>query len=184
MDKALFYKTVRTKLGKLNPSQVGGFEEVLRATDGQPLAHRAYSLATAWHETAATMLPVREAYWVSEAWRKKNLRYYPYYGRGYVQLTWLVNYEKADKELNLGGELVKNLDLAMDVKIAADVMRLGMDEGWFTGIKLSDVLPSKGVATRQQYMKARRIINGTDAADKIEDYAQVFERALRDGGMK
>jgi len=186
MDKIAFYNTVKAKLGRLNASQVAGFEEVLTATEGQPLSHRAYSLATAWHETAATMLPVREAYWLSESWRKANLRYYPYYGRGYVQLTWLVNYQKADKELNLGGTLVKNLDRAMEPKIAAQIMRLGMDEGWFTNgkHKLSTHLPMSGTATREQYMNARRIINGTDEADKIEDYAQAFERALRDAGMK
>ena len=53
-----------------------------------PTAWCAYGLATAWWETNKTMQPVREAYWLSEAWRKPNLRYYPHYGRGYVQLTW------------------------------------------------------------------------------------------------
>lgn len=183
MDRAKFYNTVRIKLGPLNQSQINGFEAVLNATEGQPLAHRAYSLATAWHETARTMLPVREAYWLSEAWRKKNLRYYPWYGRGYVQITWKANYEKADKELGLGGALLRNLDLAMSPNIAAKIMRRGMDQGWFTKIKLSDCLPSSGTATREQYIKARKIINGKDKADLIEDYAQVFEKALIDGGM-
>jgi putative chitinase len=184
MDKAAFYITVKAKLGSITASQVGGFEEVLAATEGQPLSHRAYSLATAWHETAKTMLPVREAYWVSEAWRKANLRYWPHYGRGYVQLTWDYNYAKADKELKLGGTLIKNLDRAMEPKIAAQIMRLGMDEGWFTGVSLKKVLPLSGTATKAQYIAARKIINGTDKADLIEDYAQAFERALRDAGVK
>ena len=34
----------------------------------------AYILATAYWETARTMHPVVEAYWLSEEWRKKNLR--------------------------------------------------------------------------------------------------------------
>ena len=34
----------------------------------------AYLLATAFWETARTMQPVVEAFWLSEAWRKKNLR--------------------------------------------------------------------------------------------------------------
>lgn len=54
----------------------------------------AYVLATVEWETAKTFKPVREAFWLSEAWRKKNLRYYPFYGRGYVQLTWEKNYKK------------------------------------------------------------------------------------------
>jgi hypothetical protein len=43
-------------------------------------------------ETASTFAPVREAFWLDENWRRANLRYYPYYGRGYIQLTWESNY--------------------------------------------------------------------------------------------
>jgi hypothetical protein len=41
-------------------------------------------VATTKIETASTFEPVREAFWVGEAWRKENLRYWPYYGRGYL----------------------------------------------------------------------------------------------------
>ncbi len=131
-------------------------------------------LATAYHETKYTMQPVREAYWMSEAWRKKNLRYYPHYGRGYVQLTWPFNYERADRELGLNGALVANLDLAMQPDIAAKIMIYGMREGWFTNKKLSDYIK----AGKADYVGARRIINGTDAARKITGYAETFEKAL------
>lgn len=182
MNIAQFYKTVRTKLGPLSELQVQGFGAVLPALAGAPLAHAAYMLATAWHETNKTMQPVREAYWLSEAWRKANLRYWPWYGRGYVQLTWEANYDRADKELALGGSLLAKPDRAMEPAIAAKIMRRGMDEGWFTGATLAAMLPLKGTATRDQYMNARAIINGRDRADLIEDYAQAFERALLDGG--
>lgn len=184
MDKAAFFTTVRSRLGPLKTEQVEGTETVLAAAEGAPLAHAAYMLATAWHETNKTMQPVREAYWLSEDWRKKHLRYWPWYGRGYVQLTWESNYRKADSELDLRGSLVGNADRAMEPEIAAKIMRKGMDEGWFTGVSLSAVLPSSGVATREQYMNARTIINGRDKADLVEDYAQAFERALRDGGWE
>ena len=52
----------------------------------------AYVLATVEWETNKTFKPVKEAYWLSEDWRRANLRYYPYYGRGFVQLTWKNNY--------------------------------------------------------------------------------------------
>lgn len=187
LDKAAFFTTTRAKLGPLKTRQVRGLETCLAACAGAPLAHAAYMLATAWHETNATMEPVREAYWLSEIWRQQHLRYFPWYGRGFVQLTWEGNYVRADEEaadagLIQPGELLGNPDLAMRPDIAAFVMRHGMDQGWFTGVKLSAVLPLKGVATRQQYMNARTIINGRDKADLVEDYAQVFERALRDGG--
>ena len=41
----------------------------------------AYVLATAYWETNRTMKPVEEAYWLSEEWRRKNLRYYPWHGQ-------------------------------------------------------------------------------------------------------
>lgn len=184
LDKGAFYETVRKRLNGLTTSQVSGMEQVLAACAGAPLAHAAYMLATAWHETNRTMLPVREAYWLSEQWRRQNLRYFPWYGRGYVQLTWEANYKKADKKLGLNGQLLAEPDKAMEPEIAAKIMRIGMDEGWFTGVSNRKVLPSKGVATREQYMNARTIINGRDKADLVEDYAQVFERALRDGGLE
>ncbi len=184
MNEPAFYATLVGKLGRLSDTQRAGFKTVLAACAGAPLAHAAYMLATAWHETAKTMQPVREAFWLSEDWRKTHLRYYPWYGRGYVQLTWQPNYKRADDELGLNGSLVAKADRAMEPAIAAQIMRKGMDEGWFTGVKLSAVLPMSGVADREHYMNARTIINGHDKADLIEDYAQVFERALRDGDWK
>ena len=187
MDVAAFFNTVRARLGPLNQSQVDGFNIVLKATDGQPLAHRAYTLATPWWETKQTMQPVREAYWLSEDWRRAHLRYFPWYGRGYVQLTWETNYTKAGILLAAGGvlqpgDLTANPELAMRPDVAAFVLRHGMDQGWFTGVSLAHVLPLTGTATHDQYVNARTIINGHDKADNIEAIAQVFERALRDGG--
>jgi putative chitinase len=187
MDDKAFFAEVRAKLGALNQSQIDGFNVVLEATDGQPLAHRSYSFATAWWETGRTMRPVREGLTVSEAWRKANLRYYPWYGRGYVQLTWERNYLNADLYLAAAGliepgALMANLDIAMVPKNAAHILRGGMDDGWFTKVKLADVLPSSGVATAAQYLAARTIINGHDKADVVENFAQIFERAFRIAG--
>jgi putative chitinase len=185
-DKARFYATVRTKLGRLSTNQVAGFEAVLSAIEGTPLSWAAFKLATTWHETNKTMEPVIEAYWLSETWRKNNLRYYPWYGQGYVQLTWERNYRVADVKaaaagLINAGELIANPTLARRPDIAGFVLNVGCDEGWFTGVKCSSVLPATGTATRVQYMNSRTIINGRDKSDLIEDYCQVFERALRDG---
>lgn len=187
MNAGEFFSTVRAKLGSLSQSQVDGINSVLAAARGAPLAYTAYMLATAWHETNKTMQPVREAYWLSEEWRKRHLRYWPWYGRGYVQLTWEINYRKADAEcagagLTKPNEIIRNPNVVMRPDVSAYIMRRGMDEGWFTGVKLKDCLPMQGVASRKQYMDARTIINGRDKADLIEDYAQAFERALRDGG--
>lgn len=61
--------------------------------------------------------PVREAYWLSEAWRAANLRYYPYYGRGFVQLTWESNYRAAGNAIGI--DLVAEPDRALDPSVAA-----------------------------------------------------------------
>jgi putative chitinase len=198
-NEAAFFKTVRTKLGSLTTGQVNGLNTLLTASEGAPLAYTAYMLATAWHETARTMQPIRELGGASYYTRMYDVGGdrpklciangntcagdgARYYGRGYVQLTWKNNYAKAGTKL--GVDLVGNPDLAMNAALAARIMREGMEGGWFSGKKLSDYLPASGTATREQYMNARRIINGTDRADLVEDYAQAFERALIDGGWQ
>jgi len=184
-----FFESVRESRvlgGALKPDQVKGLETVCGAAKaaGWPLAFTAYALATACHETAYTMQPVREAFWLSEKWRRAHLRYYPFYGRGYVQLTWNNNYKKADSELGLGGSLTSNLDLALDPEIAAKIMVKGMQEGWFAGDKsgkrhtMVRHLPDNGAATVEQFTSARRIINGTDKARKIAGEALEFQKAL------
>lgn len=191
LDRAKFYATARSRLGRLSQLQVDGFERILDAIDGAPLSHQAYMLATAWHETDATMQPVREAPRLSEAWRKANLRYWPHYGRGYVQITWPKNYQWLDAAaakagLIKPGEILANLDLAMRPDIAAFALRRGMEEGRYDaqGKTMAQRLPMKGVATRAQYVNARYLVNVQDKAELVEDYAQVFERALRDGGLE
>ena len=176
----------RVRAGILGPDlsgqEVEGCNAILAAMDGLPAAYVAYALGTAYHETNATLQPVREAYWLSEAWRKKNLRYWPWYGRGYVQITWEANYRKADAKLGLKGSLIANPDRAMEPEIAAGVMRAGMVEGWFAGDKggrhtLARHLPAE-IATLDQFRSARRIINGIDDDLLIARHALQFQAAL------
>jgi putative chitinase len=183
-DAAEFFKAVRGAFGGLTQPQVDGFQTLLQTfgVARWPLSWAAYGLATAWHETAAQMQPVKEAYWLSEDWRKTNLRYYPAYGRGYCQLTWPKNYASADEALDLKGALVANYDLALDPAIAARVIVWGMEAGAFTGKKLADYLPLSGQAGFDAYMHARQIINGTDKWNVIAKEAQQFEAALIAGG--
>jgi hypothetical protein len=186
-DPAAFFAYVRAHppLGpKLSAEEVAGCNTLLTACKEWPAAWTAYALATAYHETAGTLRPIRE-------YGKGHGR--PYgrpgrnggqvpYGRGYVQLTWDENYEHADKELGLGGKLVADYDLALDPDIAARIMRRGMEEGWFTGRSLPLYLGP--VAKREAFVKARRIINGSDKAQLIADYAMTFQSALIAGGWQ
>lgn len=180
-----FWNCIRGDVGELFPKitqqQVDGVTSILEAAAGRlPRSWCAYCLATAYHETNRTMAGVREAYWTSEEWRKRNLRYYPWYGRGLVQLTWEDNYKKAGEKLDI--DLIANPDLALVLKHAVDIMIEGMLEGWFTGKKLRDYIPAD--AEREHYKNARRIINGTDKADLIAGYAVEFDKALKKGNWQ
>ena len=157
---------------------LGYTQEIIKEAKSRGLLRNelAYVLATAYWETARTMKPVKEAYWLSEDWRKKNLRYFPWYGRGFVQLTWEPNYKKASEKL--GVDMVANKDLALDPKIAAKVLIVGMKEGWFTGKKLSDYITLQ----KSHYIQARRIVNGTDKAGEIAELAVNYERDLKTVG--
>ena len=138
----------------------------------------AYVLATAYWETARTMRPVKEAYWVenAEAWRKKNLRYYPWYGRGFVQLTWHQNYIRAGKELGL--DLTTVPEKVMEPDISAEILVVGSKEGWFTAKKLSDYI----TLSKSNFYGARKIINGTDKAREIANIAIDYNRLLKADG--
>lgn len=138
----------------------------------------AYVLATAEWETNYTFEPVKEAYWVknAEAWRKRNLRYYPWYGRGLVQLTWEDNYRKAGKAI--GVDLIADPDAAMEPENAVAILVLGMKYGWFTKRRLDEFFDLK----RSEFVGARRIINGTDKAAEIAALARKHDAELKAAG--
>jgi hypothetical protein len=136
----------------------------------------AYILATAYWETARTMKPVIEAFWKTEQWRKDNLRYYPWHGRGYVQLTWETNYKRAQAET--GHKVHDDPALALQSKPAADILVKGSMEGWFTGKKIGDYITLQ----KSDYFNARRVINGRDKAREIADLALQYDEALKAEG--
>lgn len=168
---------LRKHFGKLNQKQVDGFNHIIESTNNYNInaLKTAYILATAWHETAKTMQPIEEY------GKGRGKRYgkhidingtvytglkHIYYGRGYVQLTWLTNYVKLGKKLNI--DLVNKPELALDPKYASDIMCVGMLEGLFTGKSLNMIKSSK------DYEQARKIINGMDKSSLIAGYANKF----------
>lgn len=190
--------------GTLKQSQVDGIQTILDNTKDLSIPTVAYMLATVYHETAKKMQPLSEygkgrdyiyGKWCKNSKGKeycfqdsgKNTLYFKddnsnlYYGRGLVQLTWLNNYNLATKKLHELGELPldKNLvsepELANDINIATNIMKLGMLQGWFTGKKLGDYI----TPMRIDYFNARKVINGLDCAVQIKHYAEIFEAALR-----
>ncbi len=131
---------------------------------------QAYGLATAEHETGGTFDPVREGHHLgarADRWRR-SLRYYPFYGRGFIQLTWMSNYRKFSTLL--GVDLVGDPDLALEPERAAWIMAYGLKHGTFTGHKLEDYI----TAARCDFRNARRCVNALDRADHIAGLARVW----------
>lgn len=183
----------------LSADEVEGAAAILTTMAGAPLSWTAYALATAWHETAHTLKPIKEYGGPAYFHRMYDLRGQrpalarkmgnvnpgdgvKFCGRGYVQLTWRSNYRLAGQKLNL--PLEAQPDMALRPDVAAKIMRSGMTEGWFTGKAFRHYLDGEGKATSAQFAEARRIINGVDKAKLIAGYAVQFQSALLKGGWK
>ena len=140
-----------------------------------------YILATIYHETAHTFKPIEEfGKGKGKPYGQKldinGSKYlgldHIYYGRGFVQITWLSNYKLAKDKLNI--DLVNHPELALDYSVATKIANYGMVYGWFTGKCLNDF-----INTRQtDFIGARKIINGTDKALQIASYANAFFNSL------
>lgn len=132
----------------------------------------AYVWATAQWETNHTFKPVKEAYWKSENWRKSNLHYYPYYGRGYVQLTWKRHYQEYQKILE--EELTASPDIALRSDLALFILTHGFKNGIFTGRKLEDYINKD----KTDFKNARRCINGLDKWSEIQKIAEQYLESM------
>ena len=180
MDMKLFFDSARKAFGSLKQGQVDGMSVILAATAHLALHHRAYILATVWHETDRAMQPIYErgakSYFnkyepgtkIGKALGNTiNGDGYLFRGRGYVMITGRSNYVKAGKALGI--DLVANPDRTLETAIALQILVRGMIEGWFTGVKLPNTIG---------FRDSRRVVNGLDRADLIAGYADKFEEAL------
>lgn len=187
LNRNFFFDQVRANLfgGKLKQGQFLGLQAILDEWEkNHPKKDDrwlAYMLSTTHHETAATMQPIEEfGKGRNRTYGKRiKMNRKPYnntnaifYGRGFVQLTWYENYEKAGKKLN--EDFIQHPERVMDLGNATKIMFLGMAEGWFTGKKLGDYFNG----TKEDWINARRIINGLDRADWIASYAKKYYGAI------
>ncbi|MBU0653733.1 MAG: hypothetical protein KJ914_01220 [Gammaproteobacteria bacterium] len=185
----VFLEEVKNSLfnGKLEQSQIDGLNLFIKEWKKQghdDFRWLAYMLATAYHESSIpspyqespipykddevmhTMQPTREpGLGVGKSYGEK------YYGRGFVQLSWEQHYEKIGKEI--GVDLIKNPDMALDSQIAVEIIFKGMIDGVFTGKSLKDYFNENS-----DWYNARRILNGLERAAKIAEYAKNFNAAL------
>lgn len=123
----------------------------------------AYILATAYHETAHTMKPIKEM--GGEAYLKSK-KYYPWYGRGYVQITWESNYKQYG---------ITNADDALKPEVAMHVLFDGMLNGKFTGRRL-DRYVNLG---ESNFASARQVVNKLDQYVLIAKYAKEYDADLK-----
>jgi predicted chitinase len=133
----------------------------------------AYVLATVEHESG--FQPIREGGFLGERKgerHRRGLRYYPYYGRGYVQLTHRFNYDFYGNLLS--ADMVDDPDLALQPAVALFVVVHGMRTGKFTGASL----PHFVSAHKTDFVNARRVVNGLDKAEHIAHLAQAWLRRL------
>jgi putative chitinase len=181
--QAAFFDAVRASLygNALNQAQVDGLEAVGQAWeqygDGDP-RKLAYILATAHHETGRFKY-TREIWGPTAAQKRYESRKdlgnvqagdgKKFMGRGFVQLTGRRNY--ADWSKRTGLDLLKEPDLVTQPAVAARILVQGSMLGTFTGKKLGDFSSFKDM---------RRVINGTDRAADIAEYAEAFLAALRE----
>ncbi len=180
INRPFFLDQVRKTLfdGKLRHGQIDGLNAVLDSWEGgyakKDDRWLAYMLATAHHETDRTMQPIREY------GRGKNRKYgipdhetsQIYYGRGFVQLTWRFNYEAMSKLVR--DDLVWSADLALRPDYASVIMFEGMIRGSFTGRKLATYFNPE----KEDWVNARRIINGMDKANAIAAYGKTYYAAI------
>lgn len=204
MDRASFYAALRSRTNtmfgtSLSQKQVDGIEALLDACLIHAISnthHVANILAQVYHETGARMYPVRETFATSDkqaiqrleaAWKAGKLSWVktPYwregwYGRGFIQLTHEDNYRKLGREI--GVDLTAKPELALDLKISADIAVVGMQRGMFTGKKLYDyVFPAD--LDNPPKTNPRRIVNGQDGTDKkVAGYHRAFFAAIQAAG--
>jgi hypothetical protein len=129
----------------------------------------AYFLATIKWETANTFSPIKERRArPGTAVRTLQDRYWGtgYYGRGYIQLTFRKNYARFGIE--------DAPDKALEPDTAYEIASKGMTEGLFTGKKLGDYFS----ANSEDFIGARKIINGTDKASEIALIARKIQACL------
>lgn len=203
-DSFIDYLSTRTSRGPTKDQKIESIKKILETCNKfnfgtkinpdfeakNPL-YIGYIMATAYHETAHTMYPISEyGKGLTRPYGKilsnsKGVKYgyrnskkqaylfseYPftYYGRGLVQLTWLDNYITMSGPTGI--DLAKDPEKANDPQYASIILIYGMMKGSFTGVGLPRYIK---YGYSNEFINARRIVNGTDAQHKIAGYVDMF----------
>lgn len=194
IDQAEFFRQIQTQLktGVSNKQKTGykAMFDYWEASALNDMRWLAYALATAYHETGGELQPVREGFCDTDEGSERAVRRMfekgrirrnyatrhdngkSYFGRGLVQITHGVNYERVGKAIGL--PLYDQPDLALEMDVAVKILFVGMTEGLFTGKRFQRYFNNDDT----DWTGARRIINGQDRAKLIAGYAETFYDCL------
>lgn len=206
LDRGVFFSTIEHDglfAGGLTKAQRNGIDTILDYWDSRPdltdLRWLACYLGTPHHETARKMQPVIETCgprettnpsvdtaiarlerafaggkmpWVKRRYWAKDAKGLSWLGRGLPQVTHYPNYLKAEQKT--GHKFTSDPAIMLQTGPAVEVMFKAMQEGWFTGKKLRDFF----AGTKCDWRGSRRIINGTESADKVAAYCKLYYSAL------
>jgi hypothetical protein len=161
------------------------FEFIEQDKELQNIPQVAYVLATIRHETGNAFRPITETgSGMAYEGRADLGNVQPgdgprFRGRGYILLTGRTNYRQFNTALGLEGtdkDLVANPEAALDPLIAYRIASIGMLRGSFTGRRLGYFVNEQ----QKDYIKARRVVNGSDQAEAIASAAAKIESILRE----
>ena len=207
INRNFFFDHVKSDLfgGKLTQSQTDGLTFILDCWEKDhsdwDTRWLAYALGTTHLETGQAMQPINEKggakYFESmygptghNPKRAKDMGNTAagdgtkYHGRGFVQLTWKVNYKAMSdhltSEFGKKVDLVQNPDLALEPDYAAEIMFHGMNVGTFTSRKFSNYFTknANGTVAKDDWVGARAIINGNDKAPIIAGFGKKYYAAI------
>lgn len=197
IDRVKFFEGYKREFGKLNDSQVSGLETMLKGFDETEYFNLSTQYAGILSQTARetnwTFLPKVEGYWISETKRKKTLyNYYlknnpralrtifpygwnsrlTYEGRGRTQTTHLNNYIAISEALDI--DCVENPDLLLDDDTDIRVLLYCYHTGLWTGKRLANYINED----KTDYKGQRRVVNGLDHWQEIQNNSIKFERII------
>jgi putative chitinase len=188
MNKESLFNTLRELAKTLTQTQVDSVNAILDSCIKHGIIDKryiAYILATCYHESGLKPieeigkgkgLPYGSKLDIGKGAGKRVAYSKPdklYYGRGFVQITWLSNYKAFSKLLKL--DLVNRPELALQIDIAAEIIVLGMLKGMFTGVKLADAFNDN----ESDAIEAREIVNGHDKAALIKGYYDKIYNSIK-----
>lgn len=189
IDKASFFSKIKS-LGlfkTLNQNQVDAFNDLFNECEKQgvtDIRQIAYIFATIYHEVDKTMIPIEEYGKGKNRTYGHKVKYSGkpyvepdkiYYGRGHTQNTWYEIYEKLTKANKEGWDFLNHPELLLQLQPSIWATVYAMRTGLYTGRKLDRYISGSGC----DFINSRRIINGTDKAEKIAEYADLFLEALK-----